>query len=180
MNDLKQFIGALLSHWIALMGGGAIIVVFGIVERATGRSVSWSVYIPLLCALIVIASFLAWRDKQRELAAKHLEVIGLQQELANERDPIRREFEAIRLRLLTTTLETEITQELGNLKTLILSRRELLSRKDVGDFFIKWINPHEIHLQVGAQLGLSQTQYDEMRQDLANIGAKPSKEIKTD
>ena len=157
------------------MGGGAIIVGAGIFERATGRDITWPTYVALMCTLLVIASFLAWRDKHRELARKHQEAEGLKLELAVERDPIRREFEAIRLRLLTTTLATEVTQELGNLKALILSRRELLSRQDVGDFFLKWIKPHEIHLQYGAQLDLTQEQYDEMKEDLASIGDKPSK-----
>ena len=128
--------------------------------------------------LITIASFLAWRDKQGELVGKQQEANALMQELAEEREPIRREFEAIRLRLLTTTLAPQITQELGNLKTLILSRRELLARKDVGDFFIKWIKPYEIHLHYGAQLDLNQAQYDEMKRDLPTIGDTPSEEMK--
>jgi hypothetical protein len=170
MTDLKQFARAVVSHWITLMGGGAIIVAVGIFERRSGKDISWPIYVALICVLLVIASFLAWRDNQREIK-------GLQQALAKEQDPIRREFEAIRLRLLTTIQATEITKELGNLKALILSRRELLNRKDVGDFFIKWIMPHEIHIQVGAQLSLSQEQYDEMKRDLVNIGDSPGEKL---
>lgn len=180
MDDLKQFAGAILSHWLTLMSGGVIIVAVGIYERAAGRNVSGAMYVALICVLIVIASFLAWRDKQRELVGKQNEGDALRQELAQERDPVRREFEAIRLRLLTTTLAPEITRELGNLKALILSRRELLARKDVGDFFTKWIQPHEVHLYAGAQLNLNQAQYAEMMQDLANIGGTPTKEIQAD
>jgi hypothetical protein len=135
MDELKLFGRAMLSHWLTLMSGGVIIVVLGIIERATGRNISWSIYIALICALIVIASFLAWQDKHRELIEKHGEVDALIQELAKEREPVRREFEAIRLRLMTTTLATEVTEGLGNLKALILSRREFFARKDVSDFF---------------------------------------------
>lgn len=163
MDALKLFVRAIFSHWLTLMSGGLIIVAVGIYERATSRNVSWSIYVALICVLIVVSSFLAWRDKSHEIDE-------LKQELANEREPIRREFDAIRLRLLTSTLAPEITQELRNLKALILSRRELLSRKDVGGFFSKWIKPYEIHLHYGAQLDLKQAQYEELKQDLAAIG----------
>lgn len=166
MDELRLFVRAIFSHWLTLMSGGVIIVAVGIYERVAGGNVPWSIYLSLICALIVIASFLAWRDKSHE-------VNRLKQELANEREPIRREFDAIRLRLLTSTLAPEIAQELGNLKALILSRRELLERKDVGDFFIKWIKPYDIYLHFGAQLDLDQKQYRELMQDLAAIGNAP-------
>jgi hypothetical protein len=176
MDELKLFARAIFSHWLTLMSGGVIIVAVGIFERVTSRNVSWSIYVTLICVLIVVSSFLAWRDKHNELLDKSLEANSLKQELANEREPIRREFDAIRLRLLTSTLVPEITQELGNLKALILSRRELLARKDVGDFFDKWIKPFEIHLHFGAQLDLRQAQYEELKQDLASIGHAPAQE----
>ena len=163
MDALKLFARAIFSHWLTLMSGGIIIVAVGVYERATGANVSWSIYLTLICVLIVISSFLAWRDKSRE-------VDELKQELVNEREPVRREFDAIRLRLLTSTLAPEITQELRNLKALILSRRELLAREDVGNFFGKWIKPYEIHLHYGAQLDLKQAQYEELKHDLASIG----------
>ncbi len=169
MADLNLFARAIFSHWLTLMSGGAIIVFVGIYERAASRNVSWSIYVALVCVLIVVASFLAWRDKHREFLARHREVDALKQELADEREPVKREFEAIRMSLFTSTLVSEITQELRNLKALILSRRELSARKDVAEFFIKWIQPYEIHLYSGAPLDLRKEQYEELRQDLASI-----------
>lgn len=173
MDELRLFVRAIFSQWLTLMSGGVIIVAVGIYERVAGGNVSWSIYLSLICALVVIASFLAWRDRNHEVSE-------LRQELAKEREPIRREFDAIRLRLLTTTLAPEITQELRNLKALILSRRELLERKDVGDFFVKWIKPYEIHLHYGAQLDLNQKQYEELKQDLAAIGSAPNHETQVE
>src|SRR5437667_2156749 len=173
MNNFRHFSRGIISHWLALMSGGVIIVAFGLFERAAGRNLSTHFYVSLICLLVVIAACLAWCDKQRELAAARQEIDALRRELVKEREPVNREFESIRMKILTSTLTFIITEELRRLRELILDQRELLAREDVRDFYVKWIKPYDTELHFGAQLDLTKTQYDRMRQDLISIGNSP-------
>jgi hypothetical protein len=171
MSEFRLFVRAVLSHWLTLMSGGAIIVLVGFYERAAGKNVSWSIYVSLVCVLVVIASFLAWRDKHRELVKEQSEIDRLKQELYEEREPFRREFNAIVARLVASSLVPNIVEALGVLKAFILSHPELLSRADIPDFFVKWIQPYEIHISLGAELGLTSNEYQDLKRDSIKIAA---------
>ncbi len=78
-TTIWSFLRAVAANWVALMGGGAIIVLLGIGERISGRDVPLYVYIGLLILFTIFACFLAWRDERRkfiqtsmELEKKHL------------------------------------------------------------------------------------------------------------
>lgn len=79
------------------------------------------------------------------------------------------EFEEIKANIIFSTLAPVIAAELKRLKTLIHRHSFLLSRGDVRSFYETWIAPHEIHFEYGASLNLNQAQYEQMKEQLANI-----------
>lgn len=79
------------------------------------------------------------------------------------------EFEEIKANITLSTLAHVIAAELNRLKTLIHKHSFLLDRKDVNDFYASWIAPFEIHLEFGASLDIKQTQYEQMKEQLASI-----------
>lgn len=79
------------------------------------------------------------------------------------------EFEEIKANILFSTLAHVIGAELKRLKTFLHKHSFLLNRKDISDFYVNWIAPFEIHLEFGASLDLKQAQYEQMKEQLANI-----------
>lgn len=173
MHELKLFIRAVFTHWLTLMSGCLLIVLVGIFEHVTAASVPWAAYAVLVGMLAVAACFLAWRDKQRELEHvrqdKIAEIDRLNFELAAERDTVKREFQTLRSRLLASSFAHVITQELGSIKEFMFRYPDILERREVRKFYVEWIEPHEIHLQYGAELGLTSAQYTQMKKDLAEL-----------
>jgi uncharacterized protein YjbI with pentapeptide repeats len=79
------------------------------------------------------------------------------------------EFEEIRTNIIFSTLTHVIASDLKRLKTFLHRHSYLLTRSDVSNFYANWIAPFEIHLEFGASLDLRQTQYEQMKEQLANI-----------
>jgi len=79
------------------------------------------------------------------------------------------EFEEIKANIILSTLEPVIASELKRLKAFLHRHSSLLSRKDVSDFYNTWIAPLEIHLEYGASLDLNQSQYEQLKEQLARI-----------
>jgi hypothetical protein len=79
------------------------------------------------------------------------------------------EFEEIRTNIIFSTLTHVIARELKRLKIFLHTHSYLLTRNDVGNFYASWIAPFEIHLEFGGALDLRQTQYEQMKEQLANI-----------
>jgi hypothetical protein len=64
----NNFLRAVFRHWITLVGGCAVIVFLGVIERISGKNVPLYVYLVLLAALFCLACYMAWRDAQKKLA----------------------------------------------------------------------------------------------------------------
>jgi hypothetical protein len=54
-----------LSNWLTLVGGGAVIVVIGLLERLQGVEIPSKSYWILVFLLLFVAFFQAWRDEHR-------------------------------------------------------------------------------------------------------------------
>lgn len=77
LSDLLAFFGALLDHWVLLMGGLVPILV-GLYEKYRGTDVSARVLFGISALFVAWAGFLAWRDQ-------HAQVLELTKRLAVER-----------------------------------------------------------------------------------------------
>ena len=64
-TNVVAFIRAVLRHWLALMGGGAIMVALGLFERFSGKNVPLWVYVCVLVFFVFFACYLAWRDERK-------------------------------------------------------------------------------------------------------------------
>jgi uncharacterized protein YjbI with pentapeptide repeats len=84
------------------------------------------------------------------------------------------EFEEIKANIIFSTLAHVIAAELKRLKALIHRHSFLLNRSDVFNFYEAWLAPHEIHFEYGAQLNLKQAQYEQIKEQLANIDLRSS------
>jgi hypothetical protein len=82
------------------------------------------------------------------------------------------EFEEIRTNIIFSTLTHVIARDLKRLKTFLHKHSYLLTRSDVGNFYAKWIAPFEIHLEFGGSLDLRQGQYEQMKEQLANVNLR--------
>lgn len=78
------------------MGGCALIVLVGVLEKVSGKSIPLSAYLALVALLFCTACYLAWRDAQKRLA-----------DLSSE-GAFKREFLADRLRTLLHDAEEAI------------------------------------------------------------------------
>lgn len=83
--SFKNFLRAVASHWVALVGGSTIIVLLGVGERLSGRNVPLWVYICLLIALALLASFLVWRDERNKVIERDLQISDLVQKAGSTR-----------------------------------------------------------------------------------------------
>lgn len=79
------------------------------------------------------------------------------------------EFEEIRTNIIFSTLTHVIARELKRLKIFLHKHSYLFTRNDVSNFYANWIAPYDIHLEFGGSLDLKQTQYEQMKEQLANI-----------
>lgn len=164
MKQLRTFLLAWASDWSGRMSGAASVVL-------TLWATFWPPTPDVARAVLLIVAALCFIYGSYHIWVKEGEKIEhLIKELATERDVVRKEFNAIRWRILTSSLAPAIVDHLRSLREFFLDHSDLLSHKDVSDFYIKWIKPHEIHINYGAQLDLTQAQYREMMEDLANIG----------
>ena len=68
--NFLTFLRAVMRHWVALVGGCAVVVLLGVGERVSGQNIPMWVYISLLGVLGMMACYLAWRDAQKQLAEK--------------------------------------------------------------------------------------------------------------
>jgi hypothetical protein len=60
-----EFVWAIASNWIVL-AGGAIMTVFGIIERLRGAEVHLKIYAKILVCLLVVSFYLSWRDAKMQ------------------------------------------------------------------------------------------------------------------
>lgn len=173
MKEVWRFVRLVAQHWVTLMSGGIVMVAIAFYERRSGRDAPFYVFLIIAFAFIVWACFLAWRDEYRKRLTAEQSVIEIKDskraKIEEEYSRVAVEFNRIRMALLTSIYAPTITAQLGSLKTLFLENPILLHHDGVAHFFRKWIQPNEIHLMVGASLNLNQEQYQEMRDELADI-----------
>lgn len=84
-NPFFTFLGAVFDQWMTLLGGGALIVIIGLIERRFGRQLHWKLYQYLVAALLFYACYLAWRiehDKQPVQAPSSLLTRKMRDEFA--------------------------------------------------------------------------------------------------
>ena len=62
MTDFWRFTMAVASQWIALVGGTAIIVFLGVLERLVRKEISLRLYGFLLISLFFYSCYLAWSE----------------------------------------------------------------------------------------------------------------------
>ncbi len=80
-----------------------------------------------------------------------------------------REFDEIRVSILTSTLTHIIAQQMNRLKSFLHKNSFLLRREDVAGFYHRWIAKHEIELWHGSVMNLHEEQYEQMLKELAEI-----------
>jgi hypothetical protein len=69
MENMLLFVGALVSHWASFFTGGAIVAALAIYERATRRSISWTVYAAIFVAGgFLAASYETWSDEHQKVS----------------------------------------------------------------------------------------------------------------
>jgi hypothetical protein len=66
---IGDFLRSLKNHWIALMGGGALVVLVGFSERVTGLIAPRWLFVTVVILLVVYASYLVWKDERIKLAS---------------------------------------------------------------------------------------------------------------
>src|SRR5712692_7808629 len=64
LRDIVAFLGAVLRHWVVLMGG-VITSLITLIERERGHEISPKVYWPIITGFVGIAVFLAWRTERQ-------------------------------------------------------------------------------------------------------------------
>jgi hypothetical protein len=83
--SFRNFLRAVASHWVVLVGGSTVIVLLGVGERLSGRNVPLWVYIFLLIALALWAGFMAWRDERNRVIERDLQIADLVQKAGSTR-----------------------------------------------------------------------------------------------
>jgi hypothetical protein len=63
----RRFVKDVFEHWKALMSGGLVIIVLGIFERLSGKTVSLSVYLAIASLSVLYACYRAWLTKAQKL-----------------------------------------------------------------------------------------------------------------
>lgn len=116
---------------------------------------------------LFISSYRVWGSERKQLEQ-------LQNESEKEIRQMIREFEEIKTSLLTSGIDFIVSRELQRLKLFLHKHLFLLNRTDVREFYLKWILPHELPLQVGAALSLTGSSWRELREDLLHIDLRLS------
>jgi len=60
--NFTGFLHAIAKHWVALMSGGAAVVILGLFERFSGKDVPLWAYAFVTIGFVIIAAYLTWRD----------------------------------------------------------------------------------------------------------------------
>jgi hypothetical protein len=109
LENFVVFVGAVLSKWLVLVGGAAIITILQIVERYRGQQISWSRYAYLMLLLFFYASFLAWCDERDNAVSLQLAKTTIESHLT-ERD---RQIDELKSKLQTAVqsrpIEVKVT-----------------------------------------------------------------------
>jgi hypothetical protein len=63
LEDIIDFLWAIISQWAVLLTGGIIIAALGAYERFQGRNVSLRTYLILANVFLLASCFWAWRDQ---------------------------------------------------------------------------------------------------------------------
>lgn len=113
-------------------------------------------------ACFFLASLRVWVNERKEVERLRLET-------NKEINQIIREFAEIKLSLLTSRSDYQVSQELQRLKLFLHKHSFLLNRSDLREFYMKWILPQGLPLQFGAPITLTQTLWQELREQLAQI-----------
>ncbi len=89
MSNFINYLGAVLSHWFALLSGSAILVIIGIVERKKKNNISWKWYCVAIGFLLFYGTYLAWNDEHTQIATKTRELGVTANEIATKQDEIK-------------------------------------------------------------------------------------------
>jgi hypothetical protein len=88
MRDVWTFLQAVGSHWIALAGGAAVVVLLGVYEKLTKNEIARRYYVILLVAFVAVAIYQAWLDE-------HTRVKEFSAQIDKDRPYFRREASQI-------------------------------------------------------------------------------------
>src|SRR6266851_2801991 len=68
------FLWSVRSHWVTLMGGGAITVGLGLIERFSGKNVPRWIYGGVIVGFVFWAAYLTWRDTKQRLIQREVKL----------------------------------------------------------------------------------------------------------
>lgn len=158
-----KYLLAIWKDWLSLMSGLAGVVfsfwtAFTDPHNIRLKQGLWVTTIACFC----IASYRVWENERRK-------VERLQKETDKEANQIIGEFAEIRMSLLTSSVDFFISKELQRLKLFLHKHAFLLNRSDISEFYLKWVLPYELPLQLGAPITLTSAQWQALKEHLIQI-----------
>ena len=160
---IGKFLRSYLTNWVSLMSGLASVAFtfWGVLTEPAAANLKTGLWV-ISASCLIFSSYWVW-------AAEHAEVERLQSESNKELNQIIAEFEEIRTNILLNTLEPFLAAELKRLKAFLHKHPGLLNIPEIADFYRAFIAPKEIHLQYGAALHITQTEYKKLLSQMSQI-----------
>lgn len=158
-----------LKVWIALMSGGVSVAFsfWAAYKEPSNTTLKYGLWVTAgIC--VVYSCYQLWAEEHKE--ARYWREVA--DEKANQ---VTREFQELRLRILTCRVDPLIGQHLLALRDFLFSHHHLLTRSDVLGFYKAWIAPKESALDIAVtlgrpvSLGLTQNEWEQMREQLSRI-----------
>lgn len=157
---ILEYLRAYVTDWFSGMSGGMSVIL-------TFWTILWAPENPGLRTGLWLASALCFiASSYRVWSKERSKVERLRKQTDFEVNQIVKEFDEIRANILLSTLENKISDQLKQLKAFIHRNPNLLHADGIRDFYDRFIQPKEIHLEFGAELDLTQADYVQLKEQL--------------
>jgi len=89
LNDFWVFILAVKDQWLSLLGSGMVAMIVFAIEHFRGRSIPWSIVLPIMLAGLLVACFLAWRCVYHQTQRQQRAIVDLREENSESRGDVK-------------------------------------------------------------------------------------------